>query len=149
MRLKVNTPFAPHNVHSKTLLGGFFLALRDVSHQKLARLGRQENGDLWLQFAAFNFSAGRRQRRQRNRLDMWHQIWAKPCLKKTNTRVKSAPVTLDSLLAQAMNLARKLLLKRLRDSRSHEFRLGFSIFCFRFLPCAFNIHMYLVYKAHT
>ena len=87
-------PLAPHNVHSKTLLGGFFLALRDVSHQKLARLGRQENGDLWLQFAAFNFSAGRRQRQQRkrrNRLDMWHQIWAKPCLKKQTPGSKVHP----------------------------------------------------------
>ena len=33
-------PLAPHNVHSKTL-GGFFLPLRDVSHQKLARLGKK------------------------------------------------------------------------------------------------------------
>ena len=60
-------PLAPHNVHSKTLLGGFFLALRDVSHQKLARLSKQENCDLWPQFAAFNFSAERRQRRRRNK----------------------------------------------------------------------------------
>ena len=67
-------PLAPHNVHSKTL-GGFFLPLRDVSHQKLARLGKKmviyghslppplsredQSNRLYL---ISDFSAGRKQR---------------------------------------------------------------------------------------
>ena len=128
-------PPAPHNVHSKTL-GGFFPPLRDVSHQKLARLGkkmviyghslppplsREDQSNRLYLISVQDENNGRRTTEQTRHVapNMAERR------KKANTRVKSAPVTpCFSCQAQRRNkyVARLDLIRRLRDSRSHWFR---------------------------
>ena len=130
-------PLAPHNVHSKTL-GGFFLPLRDVSHQKLARLGkkmviyghslppplsREDQSNRLYLISVQDENNGRRRRTTEQTRHVAPNMAERR--KKANTRVKSAPVTpCFSCQAQTRKkyVARLDLIRRLRDSRSHWFR---------------------------